>query len=411
MRKTKEIEIKKFGKIEDVSISKIESNPYQTREKIEGDSLLILAKSIRERGLFNPITVLKKNGGYIVINGHRRLAAFKKLRKKTIPAFVKNRHRDKELIIDLIHENLIREDLNPIEKAHSIRLLISTIKETKGDSEIIISLINSVKLWKGRGFPKRRRGVMRKFKDEDTFRCMELLKSIGISENCAVDYLSILKLPRYMQSKVQFRADKRQLSSSGRMNVEKAYQLSRVQDIEYKEFLFQKAITKTSTKIIQSLVDNHIEKVNRGEWKGIEKTKGSIWKSTKSDDRILEISNDCNNLSAKLNSWKITKLIQIAEFWSKELFFASMNGLRKDIRLLDEAIVRKLKQKDKKYKEMKNKENTFEARISHSEKKHNFRISIPAKIAYGLDLKKGSYIQIKIKKLRNGLKGGVENGN
>lgn len=392
----KEIKIKKMGKIEDVLISKIESNPFQTRERIEKDALKILTKSIRERGLFNPITLLKKNGGYVVINGHRRLAAFKKLRRKTIPAFVKNRHADRELIIDLIHENLIREDLSPIEKAHSIRLLLSTIKETKGDTEIIISLINSVKLWKRRGLPKRRRGIMRKFKGDDTFRCMELLKSIGISENSAVDYLSILKLPRYMQNKVQFRADKRKLSSGGKMNVEKAYQLSRVQDRGYKEFLFQKAISGTPTKIIQALVDNHIEKVNRGEWTGIEKTKGSIWKSPKSNDRILELSNSCMILSAKLNSWKITKLIQIAELWDKELFFASMGGLRKEIRLLDEAIIRRLKEKDKNYEEIKSSENVFETRISHSEKKHHFRISIPSKIAYGLGLKKGSYIQMKI---------------
>jgi len=30
----KEIKIKKMGKIEDVSVSKIESNPFQTRERI-----------------------------------------------------------------------------------------------------------------------------------------------------------------------------------------------------------------------------------------------------------------------------------------------------------------------------------------------------------------------------------------
>ena len=400
----KEIRIKKMGKIEDVSVSKIESNPFQTRERIEKEALAILTKSIRERGLFNPITLLKKNGGYVVINGHRRLSSFKKLRRKTIPAFVKNRHRDRELIIDLIHENLIREDLSPVEKAYSIRLLLGTIKETKGDTEIIISLINSVKLWKGRGLPKRRRGIMLKFKGDDTFRCMELLKSVGISENSAVDYMSILKLSRYMQSKVQFRADKRKLSSSGKMNVEKAYQLSRVQDREYREFLFQKAISGISTRIIQALVDNHIDKINKGEWEGIDKTKKTIWKSTKSDDKLLEISNSCNILSAKLNSWKMTKLLSIAELWSKELFFASMRGLRKEIRLLDNAIVRKLKEKDKNYEEIKSSENVFETRISHSESKHHFRISIPAKIAYGLDLKKGSYIQMKIIKKKGGIK-------
>lgn len=396
----KEIKIKKMGKIEDVSVSKIESNPFQTRERIEKEALAILTKSIR--GLFNPITLLRKNGGYVVINGHRRLSAFKKLRRKTIPAFVKNRHRDRELIIDLIHENLIREDLSPVEKAHSIRLLLGTIKETKGDTEIIISLINSVKMWKGRGLPKRRRGIMLKFKGDDTFRCMELLKSVGISENSAVDYMSILKLPRYMQGKVQFRADKRHLSSSGRMNIEKAYQLSRVQDREYKEFLFQKAISGTPTRIIQALVDNHIDKINKGEWEGIEKTKKTIWKSTKSDDKLLEISNSCNILSAKLNSWKMTKLLSIAELWSKELFFASMRELRKEIRLLDKAIVRKLKERDKNYEEIKSSENVFETRISHSQKKHLFRISIPAKIAYGLGLKGGSYIQLKIIKKKGG---------
>ncbi|GAG16393.1 unnamed protein product, partial [marine sediment metagenome] len=67
-------------KVEEIDVKKITGNPYQTRLFMEVEPLKILAKSIRERGLFNPITLLKKSDKeYIIVHGHRRLEAFKRL--------------------------------------------------------------------------------------------------------------------------------------------------------------------------------------------------------------------------------------------------------------------------------------------------------------------------------------------
>ena len=383
-------------KIEEIEIKKIKDNPYQTREEIKKEPLKILTRSILKRGLINPISLLKEGEEFIVISGHRRLGSFKSLKRKTIPAIVKPRQKNKELMIDLIHENLVREDLSAIEKANSIKLLLTTIKSTRGDIERMKSLINMLKNWKKRGYiPESRRERTKGFEDDDIFRCMDLLKSIGVSENGASNHLSILNLPRHMQNKVMFKADRRDKSASGKMNIEKAYQLSRVQDREFREELFKKAVSGTNTKIIQALVDMHLDKINKGEWNGIKKSNKSISSKTTSGNGILELSNSCNNVSARLNSWKLTKLIQLSGTMTKELFVASMISLKKELRLLDESIDRKLK--DKGYVKVKEKVDDFEIVLNLSEKKHNFRFSFPMKIVKKLGLEKNKKIFLKLK--------------
>ena len=46
-------------KIQEIQLNKIKENPNQTRKNLDETKLKILAKSIRERGLYNPITLLK----------------------------------------------------------------------------------------------------------------------------------------------------------------------------------------------------------------------------------------------------------------------------------------------------------------------------------------------------------------
>ena len=219
-------------KIEEIEISKIKENPYQTREEIKVEPLKVLAKSIRERGFFNPISVLKSNGDYIIINGHRKLGAFKLLKKKTIPSIIKLRKDGNELIVDLIHENLIREDLTPIEKGLSIKLLFSQIESTKNDVERMKTLINSLKNYQRRGYtPKFTREKTEGFKENDIFALDKILKSIGISPNNATTYLNLLKLPREIRIAVNLR--KKGNIIDGKISVRKAEQLARIDDKEY----------------------------------------------------------------------------------------------------------------------------------------------------------------------------------
>lgn len=106
----------KAEQLKNIPLSLIKPSPKQMRKDFDRESLKRLAQSVRERGLLQPITVRKKNGFYEIIHGERRYRAFKLLCKKVIPAFVK-RASGKDMLIDGLIENILREDLRPIEKS------------------------------------------------------------------------------------------------------------------------------------------------------------------------------------------------------------------------------------------------------------------------------------------------------
>lgn len=392
----------------EVEIKKITGNPYQTRLHMEEGPLKILAKSIRERGLFNPITVLEKNKNeYIIVHGHRRLAAFKKLRRETIPAFVKPRSQENSLLTDLIHENLIREDLSVQEKALSIKLMFSQIKNIKDDVEQIISCISGGKLYKtkgraleGKGSGKRGRT---KWNDDDMFMGMKLLKTLGMSENNAISYLIVLKLPKHIQKIVSFNVHNNQGErSSTRISIRMANSLARVDDVEFRDYLFGRALKGTTARHIEALVNNYKLKVLKGEWKGFVKKFNNV-KIIKefNADLFLELGERCNLLAKKLNSWKLTKLSALTEIIEKSVFIAAATGLRKELRLLDNQLKKRLE--DKEYKDVEGIKfnEVFEIRIREAYGKSMVRGTIPKKLLRKIgikdsNLKEGTFIQLKV---------------
>lgn len=388
-------------KVQEILISKIESNPYQTRDNIELEPLKVLTKSIRERGLFSPITVLKNGHEFIVVSGHRRLAAFKRLRKKTIPAFVKDRKDDKALIVDLVHENLIREDLMPLEKANSIRLLLSQIPSTRDDPERMYTLINMLKNWKRRGyFPEHQKERTEGFDENDIFRVSSTLKSIGMSENMAVGYLMILRLPKHMAQEVVFNA--RGLKVRGKIVLKAAEQLARIKDVKYRDHLYQKAADGASVRIIQALCNLHIEKVEKGEWKGYTKRYHGCGKF-KDDIKVMQsLQEDVGKVSRRIVSFKVDTLLKLEETLESEDFVSHMTGLKKELDLLLNRVNQKLE--DKGYKEIKDpsKIPSFEVSVKKSIAKKNYRFTFPSSIAKKLDLSEteANFIKLKIDSIR-----------
>jgi len=81
-------------------------------------NLVPLMESITQDGLMQPIGVRKKKGHYEYVWGFRRMSAFKKLGKKTIPAHIildgENVNEKDAAIMNLI-ENLNRMDVSPFE--------------------------------------------------------------------------------------------------------------------------------------------------------------------------------------------------------------------------------------------------------------------------------------------------------
>ncbi len=109
--------------VQHVKITEIEPNRNQARKKFDEESIEELANSIKEYGVIQPIVVTKRDNFYQIIAGERRWRASKKAGLEEIPVIIRDNNEQKNKEISLI-ENIQREDLNPIEKARGIKLLM-----------------------------------------------------------------------------------------------------------------------------------------------------------------------------------------------------------------------------------------------------------------------------------------------
>jgi len=110
----------------EIPLSAIEADPHQPRQNFDEEKLAELAESIKLYGVLSPILVRSGQlpGRYTLISGERRFRAAHLAGLSSIPAIV-NQSDDVEgrnLAIQLV-ENLQRDDLSPIERAHAIGAL------------------------------------------------------------------------------------------------------------------------------------------------------------------------------------------------------------------------------------------------------------------------------------------------
>lgn len=110
-----------------VEVDKIKPNPFQPRREFDEEKLNDLARSIRQYGVLQPLTVNRKevqkqDGGlateYELVAGERRLRASKIAGLSVVPALIREVEDDDKTKLELaIIENLQREDLNPMDRA------------------------------------------------------------------------------------------------------------------------------------------------------------------------------------------------------------------------------------------------------------------------------------------------------
>ena len=111
--------------IGNISLNKIEVNPFQPREDFNQEALDELADSIKIHGIIQPITVRQlSQNEYQLISGERRLQASKKAGLKEIPAYIRTADDQQMLEMALI-ENIQRENLNAMEVALSYQRLLT----------------------------------------------------------------------------------------------------------------------------------------------------------------------------------------------------------------------------------------------------------------------------------------------
>ena len=130
--------------VQKIKLIDIEPNELQARKVFNDESIEELSESIKKYGVIQPIIVTKKDNYYQIVAGERRWRASKKAGITEIPAIVRDDDERKNREISLI-ENIQREDLNPIDKARGIKVLMEEYSLTQQEvSEILGKARSSV---------------------------------------------------------------------------------------------------------------------------------------------------------------------------------------------------------------------------------------------------------------------------
>ena len=108
----------------ELSIDAIMPNPQQPRKDFSDNSLRDLAASLGQTGVLQPVVVRRVGQGYQLIVGERRWRAAKLAGLTRIPAVVREATDAQSLELALV-ENLLREDLNPMEEAEAYQRLLA----------------------------------------------------------------------------------------------------------------------------------------------------------------------------------------------------------------------------------------------------------------------------------------------
>ncbi|HLD84326.1 MAG TPA: ParB/RepB/Spo0J family partition protein [Coxiellaceae bacterium] len=118
------------AQLKKLPIDIIKPGKYQPRKMIAPEALEELANSIRTQGVIQPIVVRPTdNNQYEIIAGERRWRAAKLAELEYIPAIVRDISDETAMIVALI-ENMQRRDLNVMEEAQALNLLMTEFEMT-----------------------------------------------------------------------------------------------------------------------------------------------------------------------------------------------------------------------------------------------------------------------------------------
>ena len=109
----------------DIPILKIEVGQHRKRSEGEDEEIQELAESIKRVGVLVPLIVVRKNGGLLLVAGHRRIAAAAIAGLTEVPAIIRESSAEDAAEVSFA-ENFFRRDLSPVEQAAAIRECLDT---------------------------------------------------------------------------------------------------------------------------------------------------------------------------------------------------------------------------------------------------------------------------------------------
>ncbi len=155
-------DIEEKGTSKSIPVDLILPNPNQPRSAMNDDTIADLASSIKAKGVLQPLIVKKKDKKYQIIAGERRYRASVLAGLKEIPVIIRDADERESLELGLI-ENLLREDLNPLEVA----------------------------------------AAYEKFVEEFDYTHEEIAKRVGIDRSSVSNVLRLLKLPGWIKTLIR----------------------------------------------------------------------------------------------------------------------------------------------------------------------------------------------------------------
>lgn len=118
--------------LQEIPVEAILPNPRQPRKSFNHSSLQELSESMKQSGVLQPVVVRRQGPQYELIVGERRWRAAKLAGIERIPAVIREATDAESLELALV-ENLLREDLNPIEEAEGYQRLLTEFGWTQDE--------------------------------------------------------------------------------------------------------------------------------------------------------------------------------------------------------------------------------------------------------------------------------------
>jgi ParB family transcriptional regulator, chromosome partitioning protein len=123
--------------LKELSLDVIDDPAAPARSASGFGDLEDLKDSIAQVGVIEPLVVARRNGRYEVVAGHRRLIASKMAGLVTVPCVIHDDFKAAEEAV-MLHENIHRADLNPVDEARFFTRLLDRVD---GDTERLAELV------------------------------------------------------------------------------------------------------------------------------------------------------------------------------------------------------------------------------------------------------------------------------
>ena len=148
--------------LQEIPVTALDPNPLQPRTQFPDPGLKELSDSLRSSGLVQPILVRKVAERFQIVAGERRWRAAKLAGLERIPAVVRSLS-DRDTLQLALTENMMREDLNPLDVARGMEAMIQRF----------------------------------------AFRHEEIAQRLGVDRSTVTNTLRLLKLPQEVQTLLQ----------------------------------------------------------------------------------------------------------------------------------------------------------------------------------------------------------------